>query len=149
MASSEAWIINNLSGLTAEQAVEIQRVLEKFAKEHPGLTNMLLATVDGFEVAAVLEEQDRASMRRLAAMTSSLLSIGVAMFKEIRSGAQRLLTLEGEKSNILIFVVQNIKAELVLTLVTSAEEPLGQQFWLIRQLSSEISEICNATAINK
>ncbi|MBK5143525.1 roadblock/LC7 domain-containing protein [Budviciaceae bacterium BWR-B9] len=109
---------------------------------------MLLATVDGFEVAAVLEEQDRASMRRLAAMTSSILSIGIAMFREIGTGGQRLLTLEGEHNNILIFIVQNVKSELVLTLVSAENEPLGQLFWLIRKLSSEITEICNKATEN-
>ncbi|AKG69854.1 hypothetical protein WN53_12440 [Serratia fonticola] len=143
MTTSDAWIVNNYSGLTSTQCMDIQKTLEKFSLDNPGLTNMLLATVDGFEVAAVLEEQDRASMRRLAAMTSSILSIGIAMFREIESGGQRLLTLEGDKNNILIFIVQDIKAELVLTLVSAANEPLGQLFWLIRKLSSEITVICN------
>ncbi|WP_140918312.1 roadblock/LC7 domain-containing protein [Limnobaculum xujianqingii] len=148
MTISDTWIVNNYSGLTSEQCSEIQKTIEQFAQDHPGLTNMLLATVDGFEVAAVLEEQDRASMRRLAAMTSSILSIGIAMFREIGTGGQRLLTLEGEHNNILIFIVQNVKSELVLTLVSAENEPLGQLFWLIRKLSSEITEICNKTTEN-
>lgn len=148
MTTSDTWIVNNYSGLTTEQCSEIQTTIERFAQDHPGLTNMLLATVDGFEVAAVLEEQDRASMRRLAAMTSSILSIGIAMFREIGSGGQRLLTLEGEQNNILIFIVQNVQSELVLTLVSAKDEPLGQLFWLIRKLSSEITEICNKTTEN-
>lgn len=143
MSQSDAWIVNNYTGLTSDQCSEIQTAIERFAQEHPNLTSMLLATVDGFEVAAVLEEKDRASMRRLVAMSSSILSIGVAMFREIGAGKQRLLTLEGENNNILIFIVQNVKSDLVLTFVSSEDESLGQLFWLIRKLASEITMICN------
>lgn len=135
-------VVQNFSGLTPDQCRQIQQVLESFSQEHNKLTNMLLATADGFEVAAVLEENDWESIRRLSAMTSSILSIGVAMLQEINAGSHKVLTLEGEKNNVLIYMVPYTDAELVLTIVSSNEETLGQLFWLIRQLSNKISEIC-------
>lgn len=135
-------VVQNFSGLSPDQCQQIQQVLDTFSEEHNKLTNMLLATADGFEVAAVLEDNDWESIRRLSAMTSSILSIGVAMLQEIEAGSHKVLTLEGEKNNVLIYMVPYTDAELVLTIVSSNEETLGQLFWLIRQLSNKISEIC-------
>jgi predicted regulator of Ras-like GTPase activity (Roadblock/LC7/MglB family) len=77
-------------------------------------------------------------------MTSSLLGVGAAMLNEIDAGGQKAITVEGERDNILLWQVATQRFPLCLTVVASAQEPLGQLFWLLRQLAAAIAEICHA-----
>ncbi len=84
-----------------------------------------MATADGYEVAAVLKEEDPGRLHKIAAMTSSLLGVGAAMLNEIDAGGQKAITVEGERDNILLWQVATQRFPLCLTVVASAQEPSG------------------------
>lgn len=135
--------IQDVSELPGDLYQRIQQQLLLFAQAHPALGNLLVATADGFEVAAILKEEDQDRIHKVAAMTSSMIGIGTAMLNEIGAGEQRALTLEGESDNILLYQISTSRLTLCLTAIASTEEPLGQVFWLLRQLASNIADVCN------
>lgn len=142
MTSILPFAIEDASTLSTELSQRIQLLLLEFAKAHPIMGELLVATADGYEVAAVLKEEDPGRLHKIAAMTSSLLGIGAAMLNEIDAGEQKAITIEGERYNILLWQVATQRFPLCLTVVACAQEPLGQLFWLLRQLATEIAKLC-------
>ncbi|QFG76610.1 hypothetical protein DMB90_08720 [Raoultella planticola] len=102
-----------------------------------------MATADGYEVAAVLKEEDPGRLHKIAAMTSSLLGVGAAMLNEIDAGGQKAITVEGEgqypalAGRYAAFSIMSDRGGL-------RAGALGQLFWLLRQLAAAIAEICHA-----
>ncbi|MDF7680866.1 roadblock/LC7 domain-containing protein [Enterobacteriaceae bacterium ESL0689] len=141
--SSQCEIQQNTIVTSTEMNQQIQQLLSEFAQNYPVMSELLVATSDGYEVAAVLKTEDSGRLRKIAAMTSSLLGIGSAILNEIDAGEQKAITVEGEKDNILLWQIATHHLPLCLTVIASTHEPLGQLFWLLRQLATSISEICN------
>ncbi len=146
MTSILPFAIEDAGILSTELSQRIQQLLLEFAQVHPVMGELLVATADGYEVAAVLKDEDPQRLHKIAAMTSSLLGIGVAILSEIDAGDQKAITVEGEKDNILLWHVATPRFALCLTVVASAQEPLGQLFWLLRQLAAGIAELCHEQA---
>lgn len=136
-------IQRDVDSIPTEMSQHIQQLLLEFAQNYPVMGELLVATIDGYEVAAVLKTEDSGRLRKIAAMTSSLLGIGSAMLTEIDAGEQKAITIEGEKDNILLWQITTPHLPLCLTVVASAHEPLGQLFWLLRQLAAGVHDICN------
>lgn len=136
--------IQNSSEFSGDLYQRIQQQLLSFAQTYPVVGNLLIATEDGFEVAAILKEGDQDNIHKVAAMTSSLMGIGSAMLNEIGAGKPKLLTLEGDSENIFLCQIAAPSLTLCLTAIVAAKEPLGQIFWLLRQLSSAIEAQCSA-----
>lgn len=144
MSTSLPFVICNKNEYLPDDLYQhIQQQLNKFVHVNPGLGNLLVATADGFEVAAVLKENDPERIHKIAAMTSSIIGIGTAMLSEIGAGEQQVMTLEGEYEYILFHQIRTSSLTFCLTAVSCKKEPLGQLFWLLRQLVSNISEIIN------
>lgn len=131
--------IEDADPISAHFSQSIQQLLLEFAQNHACLGELLVSTADGYEVAAVLKEQDPGRLHKIAAMTSSLLGIGAAMLYEIDAGSQKAITIEGENDNILLWQIATPDWDLCLTAVASTQEPLGQLFWLLRQLAARIA----------
>lgn len=142
MTSILPFAIEDAGTLSTELSQRIQQLLLEFAQAHPIMGELLVATADGYEVAAVLKEEDPGRLHKIAAMTSSLLGVGAAMLNEIDAGEQKAITIEGARDNILLWQLATRHFPLCLTVVASAQEPLGQLFWLLRQLAAGIADIC-------
>lgn len=121
---------------------KIQTVLEQAIDVHPEFENILISTADGFDIAAMIKDNDKESIRRLAAISSSMLSLSIELLAEMSAGELKILTLEGEQGNIFITQVSADTFALSLTVITRDKESLGKFFWLIRQLRQEIETLC-------
>lgn len=128
--------------VSAALAGAIQKVLEEKVSTHPEFDNILLATADGFDVAAIIKDSDKESIRRLAAISSSMLSLSIELLAEMSAGELKILTLEGDRGNIFITQVSADAFTLSLTIITRESASLGKFFWLIRQLKQEIEAVC-------
>jgi len=131
------------STFSVELSADIQAILEQTIETHPEFENILVATADGFDIAAMIKDSDKDSIRRLAAISSSMLSLSIEILAEMSAGEQKILTLEGEKGNVFITQVSAETFSLSLTVITRENESLGKFFWLIRQLKNEIETVCN------
>lgn len=128
--------------ISTELVEKIKTVLEQTVKNHPEFENILIATADGFDIAAMIKDNDKESIRRLAAISSSMLALSIEILAEMSAGDQKILTLEGEQGNIFITQVSADTFALSLTVITRDNESLGKFFWLIRQLKQEIETLC-------
>ena len=71
------------------------RALETFAAETPGVKNVILATPDGFEIAAHADSSKH-SADSLAAVGSSLFALGSSLIGEFELGATRSITIDSD-----------------------------------------------------
>ncbi|EBU9924335.1 roadblock/LC7 domain-containing protein [Salmonella enterica subsp. enterica serovar Newport] len=116
----------------------LEQTLNLFVEKYPDIQNVILTTVDGFEVSAVLEENHKDSLRRVAAMSSSLQSIGSAMLQEIGAAGYQYLYLNSNKRSVFIYLISGESLDLVLMAISGEIDSLGQVLWLINKLSDEI-----------
>ncbi|EHI7576304.1 roadblock/LC7 domain-containing protein [Salmonella enterica] len=116
----------------------LDQSLKMFVNKYPDIQNIILTTVDGFEVSAVLEENQKDSLRRVAAMSSSLQSIGSAMLQEIGVPNYQYLYLNSSKRSVFIYLISGKSMQLVLMAISGEIDSLGQALWLINKLSDDI-----------
>lgn len=125
--------------VVSEEVIEhLDQTLKLFVKKYPDIQNVILTTVDGFEVSAVLEEYQEESLRRIAAMSSSLQSIGSAMLQEIGAPGYQYLYLNSCKRSVFIYLITGKSLDLVLMAISGEIDSLGQALWLINKLTDDI-----------
>ena len=107
------------------------------------LKNLLISTADGFEIASLLTPGYELHIRKVSALTSSLLGISSAMLTEVGGGEQNAVFMESDQNMILFNRIPAAQKMLCLMAITSKDESIGQIFWRVRQLSENIIEICN------
>ncbi|EMO7863008.1 hypothetical protein WDR94_000001, partial [Citrobacter amalonaticus] len=105
--------------------------------------NLLISTADGFEIASLLTPGYELHIRKVSALTSSLLGISSAMLTEVGGGEQNAVFMESDQNMILFNRIPAAQKMLCLMAITSKDESIGQIFWRVRQLSENIIEICN------
>ncbi|MBW9462100.1 roadblock/LC7 domain-containing protein [Kluyvera sp. EC_51] len=116
--------------------------LNEFYKQNTLLQNIIVSTEDGFEVASLLTAGNELHVRKVSALASSLLGISSAMLKEVGSGEQNTVFMESDDSMILFNRIIVAKHILCLMAITEKDEPIGQIFWRMKNLSESIIEIC-------
>lgn len=132
-----------ISHIPEELINALKLELENFSKENEILKNILISTADGFEVASLLTSGYELHVRKVSALTSSLLGISSAMLKEVGEGEQNAVFMESDDSMILFNRIPVAQKMLCLMAVTSKDESIGQIFWRVRKLSDNVIEICN------
>lgn len=133
----------DINHIPDELIISLKHELESFSQENPILKNILISTADGFEVASLLATGYELHVRKVSALTSSLLGISSAMLKEVGEGEQNAVFMESDDSMILFNRIPVAQKMLCLMAVTSKDESIGQIFWRVRKLSDNVIEICN------
>lgn len=137
----ESLLEENVQVVSEEVIEHLDQTLRLFVKKYPDIQNVILTTVDGFEVSAVLEEYQEESLRRVAAMSSSLQSIGSAMLQEIGAPGYQYLYLNSCKRSVFIYLITGKSLDLVLMAISGEIDSLGQALWLINKLSDDIKSL--------
>lgn len=132
--------VNTISDLLIN---ELKAELERFSEGNAVLKNLLISTADGFEIASLLTAGYELHIRKVSALTSSLLGISSAMLTEVGGGEQNAVFMESDQNMILFNRIPAAQKMLCLMAITSKDESIGQIFWRVRQLSENIIEICN------
>ncbi|EMP6175180.1 TPA: hypothetical protein ACNVAS_002457 [Citrobacter amalonaticus] len=132
--------VNNISEVLIN---ELKAELERFSEGNAVLKNLLISTADGFEIASLLTPGYELHIRKVSALTSSLLGISSAMLTEVGGGEQNAVFMESDQNMILFNRIPAAQKMLCLMAITSKDESIGQIFWRVRQLSENIIEICN------
>jgi predicted regulator of Ras-like GTPase activity (Roadblock/LC7/MglB family) len=97
---------------------------ERLLKNVQGLTAVLLATADGFDVVSAVKSGLKPS--RLAALASSISAIGQVVSLEGSLGHSKRVTIDGEFGFVLVSAIDRQDVSLVLILVSDNEALLGQ-----------------------
>jgi uncharacterized protein len=110
--------------------------IDAMIRQEPEIRGALVSTIDGFEIAARLEEN--LSTAKVSAMTSSLLALAEAMCVEGAVGDCRDLVIDAGNGRILLMDVPHPAQKLVLTVLCSNKVTLGQVLWGARVCRQEL-----------
>lgn len=124
-----------MSTSTREQAL-CQPHLDALVEGNKEIFGALVSTVDGFEVAAHVRQST--SVKKLAAMTSSLLALAEAMSHEGEVGNCVDLVIEASEGMVLMMDVPNEQRKLLLTVLCKKSATLGSVLWAAKNTRNAI-----------
>lgn len=105
----------------------------------PGITAGVIATADGFEVSAkVAQGMDTA---KLAAMACSISALGAMVGQESEIGACRDVLVEAALGSVLIIEIPHAQYPMILNLVTTHEEVLGQVLYRAKRVAESLAQV--------
>ena len=113
------------------------REAQNFLDEVNGVTAVVIATVDGFDVASAMRAGDAA---RVAAMASSISAISSVVSQEANLGRNKSVTIDTESGFAMVYSVRRDDAELVINGIADGSAILGQVAYRIAQFARVLAE---------
>ncbi|ARU06073.1 hypothetical protein CCO03_16620 [Comamonas serinivorans] len=110
-----------LSGLARALA---QREAEQFIHDVDGVTAVVVATIDGFDVVSVMRNEVEAA--RIAAMASSISAISAVVSQEAGLGRSKSVTIDTDSGFAMVYSVARDDAELIINIIANGNAMLGQ-----------------------
>jgi predicted regulator of Ras-like GTPase activity (Roadblock/LC7/MglB family) len=113
---------------------EAQKMLTKV----PGVTAVVVATVDGFDIASAIS--NNASAARIAALASSIAAISTVVSDEAELGLGKSVIIDTEAGFAIVYSVRRADAELVINVIANSTALLGQVAYHTSQFARMLSE---------
>ena len=110
--------------------------LNDLMQEVKGIKAVVVATEDGFEVAARVE--NTAQVARLSAMASSLAALGAMAGEESRLGVCHSLVMEAAEGFIAIVQVRRADVSLIVSVVTGHDAVIGQVLYFSKKAAASL-----------
>ncbi|MDO5654155.1 MAG: roadblock/LC7 domain-containing protein [Brachymonas sp.] len=107
-------------------------------QEVDGLSAVVIATIDGFDVAHAAKGDIEAS--RIAAMTSSVSAIGEAVSHEASLGKYRSIAIDTENGLAILQAVPRKDVPLVLNLIANGKSMMAQVMYRAKQSAKTLEE---------
>ena len=123
--------------LAPSAKVIASREAEKMLSEVDGVTAVVIATLDGFDVASAMRHGDPA---RVAAMASSISAISSVVSQEASLGRNKSVTIDTESGFAVVFSVHRPDADLVINVIADGSAILGQVAYRIAQFAKTLAE---------
>lgn len=101
-----------------------QEEADKILADLDGITAVVVATADGFDIASATRSDLDPS--RVAAMASSISAIAFVVSEEARLGRGKRVTIETDAGFAMVYSVPRADTELVLIVVSDGRTLLGQ-----------------------
>lgn len=124
--------------LSAHARVSAQREAEHLINEVEGVTAVVVATIDGFDVASVMRNGGEAA--RIAAMASSISAIGAVVSQEAGLGNSRSVTIDTDAGFAVVYGVSRPDAELIINVIANGDAVLGQVAWRTAEFARTLRE---------
>ena len=112
------------------------RALNDLMQEVKGIKAVVVATEDGFEVAARVE--NTAQVARLSAMASSLAALGAMAGEESQLGVCHSLVMEAAEGFIAIVQVRRADVSLIVSVVTGRDAVIGQVLYFSKKAAATL-----------
>lgn len=93
-----------------------QRIIDECVKETGNVKNIIIATVDGFEIAATVSSEDN-NNDKLAAVGSSLFALSSSLSQELKLDDCQSLTIDSEKGKIYVRLVEASENKKLILLI--------------------------------
>lgn len=123
--------------LSPAAKVAAAREAQTFLDEVDGVTAVVIATVDGFDVASAMRSGDAA---RVAAMASSISAISSVVSQEANLGRNKSVIIDTESGFAMVYSVHRDDAELVINVIADGSAILGQVAYRIAQFARTLAE---------
>ena len=114
-----------------------QREAQNLLDQTGGVTAVVVATVDGFDVASAMRRGDAA---RVAAMASSISAISSVVSQEAELGRNKCVTIDTEAGFAVVYSVHRPDAELVINVIAKGDAILGQVNYQAAQFARTLTE---------
>ncbi len=105
---------------SAVARIEAQKIID----EINGVTAVVIATVDGFDIASAIISNADAS--RVAAMASSISAISAVVSQEAGLGRNKSVTIDTESGFAVVYSVHRPDTELVINVIADSRAILAQ-----------------------
>lgn len=115
------------------------RALDELMQEIKGIKAVVVATEDGFEVAARVE--NTAQVARLSAMASSLAALGAMAGEESQLGVCHSLLMEAADGYITIVQVRRADVSLIVSVVTGRDAVIGQVLYFSKKAAATLQAV--------
>ena len=122
--------------IAAHLKTACDRALDELMQEVKGIKAVVIATEDGFEVAARVE--NTAQVARLSAMASSLAALGAMAGEESRLGVCHSLMMEAAEGFIAIVQVRRADVSLIVSVVTGRDAVVGQVLYFSKKAAATL-----------
>lgn len=113
-----------------------QTEAEKILAELTGVSAVVVATVDGFNVASAISGSVEAA--RIAALASSIAAISTVVSQEANLGLSKSVTIDTESGFALVYSVRRTDAELVIHVIANHNAILAQVAYRAAQFSRKL-----------
>lgn len=113
--------------------IEVQKILS----EVEGVTAVVVATADGFDVASAMRLGDAA---RVAAMASSISAISTVVSQEANLGRNKSVIIDTESGFAVVYSVYRKDAELVINVIANGNAILAQVNYRITQFARQLTQ---------
>ncbi|MEZ5642707.1 MAG: roadblock/LC7 domain-containing protein [Burkholderiaceae bacterium] len=113
------------------------REAQSMLSEVDGLTAVVVATVDGFDVASAMKAGDAA---RVAAMARSISAISSVVAQEASLGRNKCVTIDTESGFAVVYSVHRSDAELVINVIANGNAILGQVAYRTAQFARTLAD---------
>ncbi|MDO5288221.1 MAG: roadblock/LC7 domain-containing protein [Pseudomonadota bacterium] len=114
-----------------------QREAQSFLNEVNGVTAVVVASVDGFDVASAMRSGDAA---RVAAMASSIAAISAVVSQEASLGRNKSVTIDTESGFAVVYSVHRADAALVINVIADGSAILGQVNYRAAQFAKTLTD---------
>ena len=104
-----------------------------------GLTAVVVATIDGFDIGHATKD-NTIDPARVAAMTSSVSAIGVAVSEEAKLGDYRSIAIDTENGIAILHAVPRHDVPLVLNVIASKKSMMAQVLYHAKQTAKRLEE---------
>ena len=112
------------------------RAVNDLMQEVKGIKAVVVATEDGFEVAARVE--NTAQIARLSAMASSLAALGAMAGEESQLGVCHSMLMEAAGGHIVIVQVLRADVSLIVSVVAGRDAVVGQLRYFAKKVASDL-----------
>lgn len=124
--------------LSRTAAAHAQREARKLVDELGGVTAVVVATIDGFNVAsAVVGDADPV---RVAAMASSIVAISSVVSEEARLGRHKSVIVQTESGFAVFCSVYRRDVELVINVLAKDSAVLALVVYRVTQLAKSLTD---------
>ncbi|MEZ5607340.1 MAG: roadblock/LC7 domain-containing protein [Burkholderiaceae bacterium] len=113
-----------------------QREAQDLLDQVEGVNTVVVATVDGFDVASALRSGEAA---RVAAMASSISAISAVVSQEASLGRNKSVTIDTEAGFAVVHSVYREDAELVIIAIAQGGALLGQVNYRVAQFARALA----------
>ncbi|MCU1718476.1 roadblock/LC7 domain-containing protein [Pseudomonas sp. 5P_3.1_Bac2] len=135
--------MNRLTSVNTELVERIQQQaqaeLDELMQALSGLSAGVIATADGFEVAA--QAKAGVEVAKLAAMACSISALGAMVGQESAIGHYQNVVVEADEGYVLILDIPHPVYPMILNLVAARNEVLGQVLYLAKRAVARVAKV--------
>lgn len=119
----------------------IHPLIEEFVGGHFEVLVASACTEDGFVISHCDGRKLTLEEDKVAALSSTLLSLSEAAARVINSGRLQVTVMEGDKANLVVVKTQCRDLVIVLTVASESALSIGQVLFLANRLAGEIRRL--------